>query len=247
MPGTAPIPAPSATLLLLRDGPGGLEVLMMCRSEASSFAPGAYVFPGGRVGPEDEVLARFCASCEATDSPALARRIAAIRETYEECGILLARRPAGKLLSRIDVRPGMSLTDGSLELATDLLVPFAHWITPASRPKRFDTWFFLARAPDDQVAAHDGHEATDTVWLRPADVLAKADAEAVKLVFVTRMNLIKLGRSRTVAEAMAAAASSSIVTVIPEVVQTADGPAFQIPEAADYGITHLPVGNIPRA
>jgi 8-oxo-dGTP pyrophosphatase MutT (NUDIX family) len=247
MPGTAPIPALAATLLLLRDGPGGLEVLMMCRSEASSFAPGAYVFPGGRVGPEDEVLARFCAPCDAADSAALARRIAAIRETYEECGILLARRPAGALLSSVDVRPGMSLTDGSLELATDLVVPFAHWITPASRPKRFDTWFFLAAAPADQVAAHDGHEATDTVWVRPADVLAKADAEAVKLVFVTRMNIIKLGRSRTVAEAIAAAASSSIVAVTPEVVQTADGPAFQIPEAADYGVTHLLVGNIPRA
>jgi 8-oxo-dGTP pyrophosphatase MutT (NUDIX family) len=171
-----------------------------------------------------------------------------VRETYEECGILLARRNrAGALLSRADVRPGMTLTDGTIELAADLLVPFAHWITPASRPKRFDTWFFLAPSPADQIAAHDGHEATDAVWLRPADVLAKADAETVKLVFATRMNLAKLGRSRTVADAIAAAARSSIVTVTPEVVQTADGPAFQIPEAADYGITRLPVGNIPRA
>src|SRR2546428_8530625 len=107
MPDTAPIPAPSATLLLLRDGPGGLEVLMMCRSEASSFAPGAYVFPGGRIGPEDAALAPFCAPSPSIDATAQGCRIAAIREAYEECGILLARRPGGRLLSSFDLEPGM--------------------------------------------------------------------------------------------------------------------------------------------
>jgi 8-oxo-dGTP pyrophosphatase MutT (NUDIX family) len=221
---------------------------MMCRSEASSFAPGAYVFPGGRIGPEDEELARYCAACPDVDTLALRHRIAAIRETYEECGILLARRN-GALLSHDDVKPGMSLTDGSLELACDLLVPFAHWITPASRPKRFDTWFFVAAAPVGQVAAHDGYEATDAVWVRPADVLAKAEADQVKLVFATRANIFKLGRSRTVAEALAAAEATraSIIAVTPQVVPTPEGPAFQIPEAADYGMTRMLVGNIPRS
>src|SRR5258708_3224019 len=136
MPEALPIPAPSATLLLLRDGPGGLEVLLMCRSEASGFAPGAYVFPAGRICPDRGALG-----------------------------------------------------DGALERATDILVPFAHWITPAPRPKRFDPWFFVAPAPADQVAAHDGYEATDAVWLRPADVLAKAEADTVKMVFATRLNI----------------------------------------------------------
>jgi 8-oxo-dGTP pyrophosphatase MutT (NUDIX family) len=242
-----PIPAPAATLLLLRERAGALEVLMMRRSEESSFAPGAYVFPGGRVCPEDEQLAVYCARC-ATEAPGLAYRTAAIRETYEECGILLARKGAGgPLLCAQDVRPGLILSDGTLELATDLLVPFAHWITPASRPKRFDTHFFAAAAPDDQVVAHDGYEAVDAVWVRPAEILVQAEAGTAKMVFATRMNLARLGRSRTVHEALDAAARSKIVTVTPEIVVTADGQFFVIPEAAGYGISRLPVGNIPRA
>src|SRR3954470_4963533 len=122
---------------------------MMRRSEESSFAPGAYVFPGGRVCPEDDELAACCAKT-GSHAPGIAYRAAAIRETYEECGILLARKGVGgPLLSVRDVRPGLTLTDGTIELATDLLVPFAHWITPASRPKRFDTHFFVAATPED--------------------------------------------------------------------------------------------------
>ncbi len=244
---TPPIPAPAATLLLLRERAGALEVLMMRRSEASSFAPGAYVFPGGRVCPEDDALSAYCAKC-VREHPGLAYRAAAIRETYEECGILLARKgKGGRLLGADDVRPGIILADGTIELATDLLVPFAHWITPVSRPKRFDTHFFVAAAPEGQVEAHDGYEAVDAVWVRPAEILAKAETGAAKMVFATRMNLARLGRSRTVAEALDAAARSTVVTVTPDVVTTPDGQFFEIPEAAGYGITRLPVGNIPRA
>src|SRR5258706_13140517 len=148
------IPRPAATLLLLRDGPVGLEVLMTARHEESGFAAGALVFPGGKVDPEDSTLRRFCPGSEALDDVALGFRIAAIRETFEECGILLARRRgASALLSAAEFgelrrhhgeagdapRFAALVAAAGLELAADVLVPFAHWITPVDRPKRFDT------------------------------------------------------------------------------------------------------------
>src|SRR6185369_1857295 len=102
------------------------------------------------------------------------------------------------------------VTAAGLELAVDDLVPYAHWITPVDRPKRFDTHFFLAPAAPDQIAVHDGRETVDATWATPDAVLRDADEKRVKLVFATRMNLVKLARSRTVADALAAARSAPI-------------------------------------
>ena len=261
MPETV-IPRAAATLLLLRDSAAGLEVLMTARHEDSGFAAGALVFPGGKVEVEDRVLRRSCAGCEALDDTALGFRIAAIRETFEETGILLARNFGGTtLLSAADFddlrrhhaetgdAPGFAalVAASGLRLATDTLVPYAHWITPIDRPKRFDTHFFLAPAPEDQVAVHDGREAVETVWTTPQATLEAADRDEVKLVFATRMNLVKLAASRTVAEALAAAARDAVVTVCPEIVKTPQGPAIRIPEEAGYGMTEMLVGTMPRA
>src|SRR5258708_18564217 len=206
-------PRLASTLLLLRDSAAGLEVLMISRHEAAGFAAGALVFPGGKVDPVDAALAAHCPPAPALDADALVLRIAAIRETFEECGILLARN-AGALLSAerlaaLLARHGTSdagfaalVAAAGLELATDDLVPYAHWITPVDRPKRFDTHFFLAPAAHDQIAVHDGREAVDAVWTTPQSVLAGADSARIKLVFATRMNLVKLARSRNVAEAI---------------------------------------------
>jgi 8-oxo-dGTP pyrophosphatase MutT (NUDIX family) len=243
-------PVPAATLLLVRDGPEGIEVLLTTRHDNAGFAAGASVFPGGKLDASDRGRANG-------DDDSL--RIAAIRETFEECGILLARPAADAALLSAAALTALlarqaSVTDfgafidrAELMLATDLLVPFAHWITPADQPKRFDTHFFLAPAPDDQVALHDGHEATIVHWLTPEGAIAAARRGEIKLVLPTRLNLLKLGRSKTVAEALAAARRSEIVTVEPDLVETAEGLAFRIPAAAGYGVTEVLVSGYRRA
>ncbi len=252
------VPRPAATLLLLRDGADGLEVLMTSRHEAAGFAAGALVFPGGKVDAGDHALTACCADRATLDETTLVLRIAAIRETFEECGILLAR--AGGALLTAEALAALRRNHGTaeggfaalvaaarLELATGDLVPYAHWITPVDRPKRFDTHFFLAPAAPSQVAVHDGREAVDAVWLTPQAVLAGADGGRIKLVFATRMNLMKLARSTTVAAALAAARSAPIVTVTPVIEKTSAGPFIHIPEAAGYGATRVAAGDIPRA
>jgi len=242
-------PVPAATLLLLRDSPGGIEVLLTARHDAAGFAAGATVFPGGKLDESDH----------ARDADHSGLRVAAIRETFEECGILLARRAAdgtmltdaglSELLARQSSGTdfGRFIDRAGLALATELLVPFAHWITPADQRKRFDTHFFLAPAPADQVARHDGREAVVVHWMTPEGAIAAARRGEIKLVLPTRLNLLKLGRSKTVAEALDAARRAEIVTVQPEMVETADGPAFRIPAAADYGVTEVLVSSYRRA
>ncbi len=243
-------PLPAATLVLVRDRPEGIEVLLTTRHDAAGFAAGAAVFPGGKVDASDRARAGT-----AGDS----FRIAAIRETFEECGLLLARRAAdGAVLSAAALAQlsgrHSGVTDfttlvecAELSLATDLLVPFAHWITPKDQPKRFDTHFFLAPAPADQVALQDGREATIVHWLTPEGAIAAARRGEIKLLLPTRLNLLKLGHSKTVAEALDTARRSEIVTVRPEIVETAEGPAFRIPAAAGYGVTEVLVSSYRRA
>jgi len=221
-------------VLLLRDGAAGLEVFMVVRHHEIDFASGALVFPGGRVEPADAVLAGGDA--------AVAFRVAAIRETWEECGVLLAAPGA----------PPLAEGDFAAMLAARGLVPdagglahFAHWITPLPIPKRFDTHFFLAAAPADQDAVHDGQEAVDSVWIRPADALDAAAAGARKVVFPTRMNLLKLGRHASVAEAFAAAQSRRVVTVMPQMRMTEAGRVLRIPAEADYGGEEFLAGDPP--
>jgi 8-oxo-dGTP pyrophosphatase MutT (NUDIX family) len=249
------VPAPAATLLLLRDGPDGLEVLMMERPAAAGFAAGAMVFPGGRIEPSDVALARHCPHGHGVAEQPLVFRIAAIRETFEECGILLARA-GGAILSdaaldtlRRQHGAGFAalVERAGLELAIDALVPYAHWITPADRKKRFDTHFYLAMAPSDQVAAHDGQEAMNTVWTTPQAALLAAEQGRYKLIFATQLNLDRLARSATVAAAMAAARQEAIVTVCPEWVTTSAGEVIRIPENSGYGPSERPATGMRRA
>lgn len=240
-----PVPArPAATVLLVRDGESGLEVFMVVRHREIEFAGGALVFPGGRVEEDDKALGG--------PDPLDAFRIAGIRETFEECGMLLARPKGGdalvdatrllgiEALHRTRVARGEQplsamLAEEGLEPATEAMVHAGHWITPASRSKRFDTHFFLAAAPPDQVAVHDGYESEDSVWIHPLQAIAEANAGQRRLVFATRKVLEKLGRSATVEQALAAARAARVVTVMPEMVQTDQGWRLTIPAEADYG------------
>ena len=138
------------------------------------------------------------------------------------------------------------LADAGLVLALDALAPFARWITPKMMPKRFDTWFFCAAAPAGQLAACDGRETTDAVWLKPRDALAAAEAGERTIIFPTRMNLIRLSESDTVAGAMLAAQRRPIVAVEPQIRSGPDGPELILPEEAGYGAVVEPLDAIMR-
>ena len=265
MSATVAVPLPSATVMLLRDGADGLEVFMVVRHHQIDFASGALVFPGGKVDPGDSAVAvrGRCRGVDALGEAELAYRVCAIREAFEECGVLLAR-PQGQeelvgaeRLATLDRKYRHDLEKGvigigrmteqeDLELACDLLVPFAHWITPTPMPKRFDTHFFLANAPADQLAVHDGRESVDSVWITPRQALADADAGRLTLVFATSMNLKKLANSDSVAAATAAAQGAAIVTVMPQVSESPDGRVLRIPLAAGYGVAEVSLKGMPR-
>jgi 8-oxo-dGTP pyrophosphatase MutT (NUDIX family) len=259
---------PAATILLLRDGLEGIEVFMVVRHHAIAFAAGALVFPGGRVEEADHDLAGRTADCpnpDGLDTRALAFRVAAIRETFEECGVLLAR-PYGShalldavTLKRLEDQHRAALNAGSIGFdavlesegllpAPDLLVHFAHWITPSNQPKRYDTHFFLAEAPPEHLAVHDGGEAVESIWITPAQALADTEAGRFKLVFATAKNLEKLGRSSTVREAMATARASRVVTVQPKGTRLEGTKRLlRIPEEAGYGGSEFIVDLLPAS
>ncbi len=249
-------PRLAATVLLLRDSADGMEVFMIVRHQSSDFASGALVFPGGRVDPEDHDLAADAgvfAPQHGVNAEAAALRVAAIRETFEECGVLLARaRGESALVSAARLRDieaahrpamkrgertfGALLAAENLALAPEAMVHFAHWITPVHVPKRFDTHFFLAAAPSDQIALHDGHEAVDSIWIAPERAIADTRAGTYKLVFPTEMNLKKLARHAQAAPALAAARASRVVTVVPVQERAGDGMrVMRLPLEADYG------------
>ncbi len=271
MPDTAAI-APArlaATILLLRDDPAAveakieaqMEVFMVVRHQQIDFASGALVFPGGKLaaGDSDSRLAQLCSGADDLSTEQLALRVAAIREAFEESGVLLARKRGAAKLIGAEVLDALDhyrkpldkgaigivemLESEGLELACEALVPFAHWVTPTFMPKRFDTYFFLAVAPSEQVAGHDGREMVDSVWLRPAAVIAEAAAGTRTLVPATLLNVEKLGEQTTVAGALAAARKQPPVMVLPEVVEQADGAegkrTLRIPGNAGYKVTEF--------
>jgi 8-oxo-dGTP pyrophosphatase MutT (NUDIX family) len=249
-------PQPAATVMLLREGDDGMEVFMIVRHQKSDVHAGALVFPGGRVDPEDYELgadASLFPERAGMDARMAALRVAAVRETFEECGVLLARsRGERSLVSAPRLRDieaahraamlrgersfGAMLAAENLVLAPETMAYFANWISPERSAKRFDTHFFLAAAPPDQVALHDGYEAVDSVWVTPAAALDRADAGACQLRFPTRMNLQKLGRHRSTAAAMEAARTSRVVTVMTKQERVCGAVrVLRIPKEADYG------------
>src|SRR5246127_1436057 len=249
-------PRPASTILLLRDSKAAkeIEVFMMVRHYEIDFNSGALVFPGGSVDKNDqEIIARpeLYSGGEGLDAAALSFRIAAIRETFEESGILLAR-PKGatalvdaKRASEIETAHRAALNErkitfldvlaqNDLWLALDELVPYAHWITPEGMPKRFDTWFFLAAAPPDQLGAHDGRASPHSIWAAPREALEGGDSGRFKLPFPTTRNLIKLGRQGSVAGALDDARGKPVVTVMPVMTRHNGGRQLRIPREAGY-------------
>ncbi len=229
---------PAATVMLLRDTADGVEVFVLRRSNEAVFASGMYVFPGGKVdtadGGGDEGY-----------------RVAAIRECYEEAGVLLAVDVNGEMVH--DGHPALShragVYDGTvdmralaaehgLRLATDALPWIGHWITPKGEAaRRFDTRFFMAASPVGQTSHHDDNETVASMWVRAADALARHQARELRLMPPTIAHLRFLVPHSTVAEAMSAAwAVGTPPCVLPKVRVDSTGRvvAFTMPGDADY-------------
>jgi 8-oxo-dGTP pyrophosphatase MutT (NUDIX family) len=265
----------AATVMVVRDavddeGAPAVEVCMLQRNLSSEFLSGAYVFPGGSVDPEDrgapaEALCRGRTDAEASAllglaSGGLAFWVAALRECFEEAGVMLARRsdvdhPDGGPF--VDTRaPEVAarfaayrnaVNDGStrllvvcaqegLVLAADTVHYVSHWITPELAPKRYDTRFFITAAPPDQIARHDDGETIASIWVRPADALDRHNKGELDLLHPTVANLTSIQPFHTTAEVMAWASEITEVPTIMPIVVFEDGRALVL-RPGDEGYT----------
>jgi 8-oxo-dGTP pyrophosphatase MutT (NUDIX family) len=241
-------PRPAATVMLVRDGRTGIEVFLMKRSGFGMFG-GLHVFPGGKVDGGDRAARWSAYASGPDDSEASATLglstggldywVACIRECFEEAGVLLATDASGDPLrlgvpdmrtrfdrwrDRLNARESGLLeamcAEEGLRLATDQLAYVSHWITPIDQPTRFDTRFFVARAPTEQIALHDGHETVHSEWLHPELALERFAAGELNLISPTENNLKALvGFSSTEAllEAKRKIDPQSIPTIIPRI------------------------------
>jgi 8-oxo-dGTP pyrophosphatase MutT (NUDIX family) len=229
---------PAASVVMLRDGQDGLEVFLLKRHGLSEVLGGVYVFPGGKVDPEDamldmqarldvppEVLHAALGEPELDQLEAAALHVAALREAFEETGVLYAQgagaqqaTAAGDLLRQGEPFDAI-LRALSLRLEVSRLQPWSRWITPiigAVARKRFDTRFFLAPIPEGQVARHDDHEATESVWLTPRDALRQYWDHAIELAPPQILSLAHLSRHASVGSALAEARRRLPPTIRPE-------------------------------
>lgn len=246
-PASPVTPRLAATVLLLRDDP--FEVLMVKRHERAFF-PSALVFPGGTVDDDDWAahwLPHLTGHEELADQER-AQRIAALRETWEEAGILvspgIAALPAAGATTPF--RELVEAAGATLDLAD--MAHFGHWVTPAMVPKRFDTHFYLARAPHGQDAICDGGETVSLEWVQPADAIARAEAGERSILFSTLANLRRLAESTTIDQAMAAAHARERFTVHPQSeALPGGGRRIFIDEAAGYPQSEWFFAEAPRA
>ena len=211
-------PRPAATILLLRDGDAGLEVLMTRRSDTASFAPGAYVFPGGALDAADgsEQARRLSQVRPAQGDEQRAFSVAAIREAFEELGVLLAYRPDGGTASHVDIeRLDRSqnadflaqLEKDGYRMAVDRVWWLCHWITDRDLPKRFDARFFVAPMPPGQHPSADEGEQFEPVWISPKHALERHERGDFFMIFPTIRTLRRLATMQDVDAVLAACAS----------------------------------------
>lgn len=249
----------SATVALLRDRERGLEVYLIRRVPSMRFAAGMHVFPGGSVDPRDQDLpssawagppAEFWTRVLSAPPP-LARALvcAAVRETFEESGVLLAGASGGELLADVSDdswevdRQALLDRSGSLAgmlarrrlmVRADLLSPWAHWITPEVEPHRFDTRFFVAALPAGQRTRHVGGEADSVVWLRPQQALDAAAAGEFALMPPTALTLAELSRYPSVAAVIAAAPARDVRPILPRIVGRGEDAVIVLPGEPGY-------------
>ncbi|MFZ9730122.1 MAG: NUDIX hydrolase [Ilumatobacteraceae bacterium] len=250
-PNSVPL-RPASTVMLVRDAPHDIEVFMLQRTTSAVFASGMYVFPGGRVDDVDSAseLDELCDGM--TDAQAsellrvptggLAFWVAAIRECFEEAGVLLARDASGQYVSltdpasqsrfselRHEVHEGtLSLAElcrrEHLRLAVESIRYVSHWITPVGEKRRFDTRFFVAVAPSSQEPLHDDKETIASLWISPTDALSRAKRGDLAMIPPTIANLEFLAPHRSSATAVDAARRIGVPTpILPKLRFDADG------------------------
>ncbi len=230
-------PAPSASVMVLRGGEQGLEVLLVRRHGNSKVLGGVYVFPGGKLDDADcavpterldqspPALVQALAEDGLDAAMACGLHVAALRETFEECGLLLHEGHAPGLPEQLRQRlqagePFLQATDAlGLSLQTRRIQPWSRWITPrmpSVSDRRFDTRFFVALAPSDHEAAHDAHEVTETVWLSPEAALRQYWAGQIGLVPVQIITLMQLAQHRSAQAVLQAARARPPIQIQPE-------------------------------
>lgn len=260
-PDTPAHPHPSATIVLMREAPGGIEILLLRRVRTSGFVPGAFVFPGGRVDDDDALpplleridglsagaaAARLGLAADARP-PALAYYVAAVREAFEETGLLVGRDAAGRaarcaaedasvrraleelredgdrfpsVLARIDCRIDLSAVEY-----------IGHWITPVVEPRRYDTRFFAAAVPPGHEPLIHEAELSEAVWLTATEALELNVRGALPMVFPTISTLESLRGFRTPAEVVDAFREREIPTILPKLVNTPRGVGMEVPRS----------------
>ena len=257
------VPRDAATVMLVRDGATGMEVCMQRRNLNSDFVGGAYVFPGGAVDPADsspdvEAVCLGRTDVDASkqlgiDTGGLAFWVAAVRECFEEAGVLLAVDDANAVVSLADTDTAARFVDwrhavnsgerslvelcraeGLRIMAGDIYY-FAHWITPVGPGRRYDTRFFIAAAPPEQHPVHDDGETIATIWINPANALRAHAAGDLEMIFPTIKNLEAISRFETAGELLAAAAAiDNVVTILPRIINDADGMRIVLPGDPGY-------------
>jgi glyoxylase-like metal-dependent hydrolase (beta-lactamase superfamily II)/8-oxo-dGTP pyrophosphatase MutT (NUDIX family) len=260
------VPRPAATLVLVRDTNSGMEVFMIRRSQAAEFVGGAYVFPGGGVDASD-ASAELAAHCEGLDDIEASRLLgvergglaywaAALRECFEEAGLLLAHDELGDYADldhpqraevfaqwRQSVRSGQTTLaelcrEHQLRLAVGRLAYYSHWITQPGRPRRYDTRFFVAEAPLAQTPSHDNSETVDHLWIQPAEALERHRRGDLHLVFPTIKTLESIAGFSTAAALMEFARSPrTMPTMAPRAATTREGRKILVP--GDYAYAEI--------
>jgi len=259
----------AATVIVVRNGSRGqYEIFMMRRHSNQSFMGGAYVFPGGRLDEADcdpafypfiDGLAagdagRFLQEPDLPGETALGLCVAAIRETFEEAGVLLASGSRGEAIDFSDLETaeryrahrqalnerktifaGIVRREG-IRLTMDRLIPFSHWITPDIESKRFDTRFFLAWLPDCQVPVHDNRELVESRWLMPGEALELHRRREIILMPPTLKSMEDLNTWRTADELFAAARQHEIRTILPQPFTVEGGFGVMLPHDSEYTI-----------
>lgn len=233
-------PRPSATLVPLRGGPAGLEVLLLKRSPRSGFIPGAWVFPGGTVDDEDGQVDVLPGLKLQASSPAPPFWVAALRETFEETGILLHRstpnppEPHSVTAARSALLSGQATFSAVLDslglcLDPERMIYTAHWVTPECEPRRYETRFFMADVgPDAQADPHE-LEMVDSVWLTPGQALSRNQSGDLPMVFPTISALEELTAFDDPTEAIAGLRGKTISRCLPVPEQTPAGVRFLLP------------------
>ena len=241
---------PAATLVVWRDTGSGPEILVVERSARMAFAAGAIVFPGGRVDQADHRLA------QALGRPDDSAKVSAIRETLEETGVLVASRASIDPRLGLEMQAELHRSDDfaglieahRLQLDLDALTPFARWMPAFKQPRKFDTIFFLARAPEgDWHPKPQESECVAAEWASPSELVRRVEQGAASAIFPTTRNLERLAQHRSFDEALADARAHSLETIRPWVEEMDGEPHVRIPDGRGYPVIAEPLATAFRA